>query len=82
MYHILYCEIYLHLYKNKQNINPNYILKYRHLEKIVSCLASTCFYDITDFKDRRDGQLNVIVFNEQFEIIEELKTIFNFEEYK
>ncbi len=79
----------LHLvpvYKNKENINKNYTLQYFKLEKIVSCITSSSFYDKFEGSTQKIESINrhipVITINDSFEIIENLQKLCNFTDYR
>lgn len=81
-------KVILHLvpqFKNKENINKNYILEHKNLEKVVGCIAATYFYDKKDFGLRMEyvnRQISVIVINEAYEIFNDLQKLNDFHDYK
>jgi len=82
-------NLHTYIYKEKTNLNgdsyTNFVLNYKQLEKVVGCIASTYFYDKQDFclkKEYSNRLISVIIINENFEIIEDLEKLTNFEDYK
>jgi len=79
----------LHLvpvYKNKENINKNYLLQHQKVEKIVCCLTQSCFVDKPEGSVLRIDTINreipVVTINDDLEIIDQLEKISNFSEYR
>ncbi len=74
------------IYKNKENLNKNYLLNYFKLEKVVGCLTSSCFYDKHEGSSQKIETINrhipVITINDAFEVVENLFKYVNFSDYR
>jgi hypothetical protein len=61
----------------------NFILEYKNLDKVVSCISASYFYDnFNQNKESFNRRISVIVLNENFDVIRKLENLKNFEEYK
>jgi hypothetical protein len=72
------------IYRNNENVNKNYIIRYQNLERVVACICSSNFYDMLNGQkiENLNRRISVIYVDENFESIEILQSLCSFEEYK
>jgi hypothetical protein len=68
--------------KNNENINKNFVINSKQLERVASCICSTNFYDKQSGGKIENRKISVVIINENFEILENLKNINNFIDYR
>lgn len=72
----------LHLVPNYNGLEQsNYVLEYKRLNNVVSCIASTYFYDKPNKYDL-NRQISVIIINPSFEIIDNIQRMSDFTQYE